>query len=161
MFATAALLLPLSKLGMSSDITPPLLRSVEMAVEILEAMDESVVAQKSAAMVKNYLVDLRASATQSEAGDTGNDSTNGTTSAEAETHRTQRGVEIPVSKRRWDICCMSNLFRNGLLDSCFPIILSKDLLSFSVTRVDRRWELSCYLILFVYREIMRIFMCCP
>lgn len=148
MFATATLLLPLSKLGMSSDITPPLLRSVEMGVEILEAMDESVVAARSAVMIKNYLIDLRASATQSEAGDTGDDSTNGTTSAEAETRPTQRGVEIPVSKMRWDICCMSNLFRSGPLDSFFPIILSKDLLSFSVACVGHHWAPSSFLISF-------------
>ncbi|KAJ5692955.1 hypothetical protein N7462_002378 [Penicillium macrosclerotiorum] len=40
MFATSTLLLPMSKLGMCAD-TMPLLRSVEMGVEILEAMDES------------------------------------------------------------------------------------------------------------------------
>ncbi|KAF7588352.1 hypothetical protein BBP40_005781 [Aspergillus hancockii] len=54
MFATSTLLLPMSKLGMCAE-TIPLRRSVEMAVEILEAMDESVVARKSVEIIKRYL----------------------------------------------------------------------------------------------------------
>ncbi|PYH95317.1 RmlC-like cupin [Aspergillus ellipticus CBS 707.79] len=58
MFATSTLLLPMSKLGMCPE-TIPLRRSVEMAVEILEAMDESVVARKSVEIIKHYLKDFR------------------------------------------------------------------------------------------------------
>lgn len=60
MFATSTLLLPMSKLGMCAE-TMPLLHSVEMGVEILEAMDESVVARKSVEIVRQYLRDFRAS----------------------------------------------------------------------------------------------------
>ncbi|CAI7677180.1 hypothetical protein N7533_006752 [Penicillium manginii] len=63
MFATSTLLLPMSKLGMCAE-TMPLLRSVEMGVEILEAMDESVVARKSVEIVRQYLRDFRASGPQ-------------------------------------------------------------------------------------------------
>ncbi|CAI7613658.1 unnamed protein product [Penicillium bialowiezense] len=59
MFATSTLLLPMSKLGMSPE-TMPLLRSVEMGVEILEAMEESVVARKSVEIIRQYLRDFRA-----------------------------------------------------------------------------------------------------
>ncbi|CAG8246300.1 unnamed protein product [Penicillium salamii] len=59
MFATSTLLLPMSKLGMSAE-TMPLLRSVEMGVEILEAMEESVVARKSVEIIRQYLRDFRA-----------------------------------------------------------------------------------------------------
>jgi hypothetical protein len=44
----------MSKLGMCAE-TIPLRGSVEMAVEILEAMDESVVARKSVEIIKRYL----------------------------------------------------------------------------------------------------------
>lgn len=60
MFATTTLLLPMSKLGMCSR-TIPLARSVEIAVEILEAMDESVVARKSVDIIMHYLREFRAS----------------------------------------------------------------------------------------------------
>ncbi|KAH2403659.1 hypothetical protein KXV53_001187 [Aspergillus fumigatus] len=60
MYATLTLLLPMSELGMRPE-TVPLLRSVDMAVEILEAMDESVVAKKSVEIIKHYLKDLRSS----------------------------------------------------------------------------------------------------
>ncbi|KAJ5820003.1 hypothetical protein N7474_005594 [Penicillium riverlandense] len=63
MFATSTLLLPMSKLGMC-DETMPLLRSVEMGVEILEAMDESVVARKSVEIIRHYLREFRASSAQ-------------------------------------------------------------------------------------------------
>jgi hypothetical protein len=63
MFATSTLLLPMSKLGMCAD-TMPLLRSVEMGVEILESMDESVVARKSVEIIRQYLRDFRASGAQ-------------------------------------------------------------------------------------------------
>lgn len=49
----------MSKLGMCAE-TMPLLRSVEMGVEILEAMDESVVARKSVEIIRQYLRDFRA-----------------------------------------------------------------------------------------------------
>lgn len=56
----------MSKLGMCAE-TMPLLRSVEMGVEILEAMDESVVARKSVEIVRQYLRDFRASGAQQQA----------------------------------------------------------------------------------------------
>ncbi|KGO66406.1 Transcription factor, fungi [Penicillium italicum] len=62
MLATSTLLLPMSRLGMCAE-TIPLLRSVEMGVEILEAMDESVKAQKSAEIIRQYLRDFRESRT--------------------------------------------------------------------------------------------------
>ncbi|KAI2792871.1 hypothetical protein POX_b02914 [Penicillium oxalicum] len=63
MFATSTLLLPMSKLGMCAE-TIPLLRSVETGVEILESMDESVVARKSVEIIRQYLRDFRASGQQ-------------------------------------------------------------------------------------------------
>ncbi|KAJ5155976.1 hypothetical protein N7492_008779, partial [Penicillium capsulatum] len=63
MFATSTLLLPMSKLGMCAE-TMPLLRSVEMGVEILEAMEESVVARKSVEIIRQYLREFRASGAQ-------------------------------------------------------------------------------------------------
>ncbi|KAJ5760437.1 hypothetical protein N7520_007593 [Penicillium odoratum] len=63
MFATSTLLLPMSKLGMCED-TMPLLRSVEMGVEILEAMEESVVARKSVEIIRQYLREFRSSGAQ-------------------------------------------------------------------------------------------------
>ena len=53
----------MSKLGMCVD-TMPLLRSVEMGIEILEAMDESVVACKSVEIIRHYVSDFRAAGTQ-------------------------------------------------------------------------------------------------
>lgn len=50
----------MSKLGMCAE-TMPLLRSVEMGVEILEAMDESVIARKSVEIIRQYIRDFRAS----------------------------------------------------------------------------------------------------
>ncbi|PYH41675.1 uncharacterized protein BP01DRAFT_418546 [Aspergillus saccharolyticus JOP 1030-1] len=58
MFATSTLLLPMSKLGPCTE-TVPLQRSVEMGVEILEAMDESIVARKSVEIIKHYLREFR------------------------------------------------------------------------------------------------------
>lgn len=63
MFAMSTLLLPMSKLGMC-DETMPLLRSVEMGVEILEAMEESVVARKSVEIIRQYLRDFKTSERQ-------------------------------------------------------------------------------------------------
>ncbi|KAJ5709472.1 hypothetical protein N7493_010806 [Penicillium malachiteum] len=67
MFATSTLLLPMSKLGMCND-TMPHLRSVEMGVEILEAMEESVVARKSVELIRQYLREFKASGAQPGAG---------------------------------------------------------------------------------------------
>ena len=64
MFATSTLLLPMVKLGMCPE-TIPLRRSVEMALEILEAMDESVVARKSVDLIKRYLKEFSLSDAQS------------------------------------------------------------------------------------------------
>lgn len=76
MFATTTLLLPMSKLGMC-ERTIPLARSVEMAVEILEAMDESVVARKSVEIIMHYLREFRASSSNNTSNT--NDSTAQTT----------------------------------------------------------------------------------
>jgi hypothetical protein len=53
----------MSKLGMCGE-TMPLLQSAEMGVEILEAMDESVVARKSVEIIRHYLREFRASGAQ-------------------------------------------------------------------------------------------------
>lgn len=97
MFATATLLLPLSKLGMGSDLAPRLLQSVEMAVDILEAMDESVVARKSVGIIKHYLRGFRATSTRPEPG-VGNDAGDNYETAfmPNETNPNQTGVDIPV-----------------------------------------------------------------
>ncbi|OJJ48751.1 hypothetical protein ASPZODRAFT_130868 [Penicilliopsis zonata CBS 506.65] len=58
MFATSTLLLPISKLGVC-DETAPFLRSIEMAVDILDAMEESVVARKSVEIIKHYLTEFQ------------------------------------------------------------------------------------------------------
>ncbi|OQE37122.1 hypothetical protein PENCOP_c010G06173 [Penicillium coprophilum] len=60
MFAISTLLLPMSKLGMCAE-TMPFLRSVEMGVEILDAMEEFVIARKSAEIIRHYLRDFLAS----------------------------------------------------------------------------------------------------
>ncbi|OQD76164.1 hypothetical protein PENDEC_c005G04904 [Penicillium decumbens] len=60
MFATSTFLLPMSKLGMCAKAMP-LLRSVEVSVETLEAMDESAVARKSVAIIRQYLREFKAS----------------------------------------------------------------------------------------------------
>lgn len=91
MFATSTLLLPMSKLGMCAE-TMPLLRSVEMGVEILEAMDESVVARKSVEIVRQYLRDFRASGAQQLA--TGTAEGDGEMAA-SEVGSGQPGFEIP------------------------------------------------------------------
>ncbi|KAJ5154352.1 transcriptional regulator family: Fungal Specific TF [Penicillium coprophilum] len=59
MFAISTLLLPMSRLGMCAE-TMPFLRSVEMGVEILDAMEESAIARKSARIIRHYLRDFRA-----------------------------------------------------------------------------------------------------
>jgi hypothetical protein len=79
----------MSKLGMCAE-TLPLLRSVEMGVEILEAMEESVVARKSVEIIRKYLRDFRASGTQPQAaGAEGADDVAGNESG------TGNGFEIP------------------------------------------------------------------
>lgn len=91
MFATSTLLLPMSKLGMCAE-TIPLRRSVEMAVEILEAMDESVVARKSVEIIKHYLRDFRPIDVQTTAS-----SNDGNKIVEfADPGSTQTGFDIPV-----------------------------------------------------------------
>ena len=54
MLAMSTLLLPISKLGVCTE-TMPLLRSVEMGLEVLEAMDESITARRSAEIIRQYL----------------------------------------------------------------------------------------------------------
>jgi hypothetical protein len=55
------ILLYMTQAGNSNDLLP-LSRYVEMAVEILEVMDESVIAVKSAGMIKHALERVKASA---------------------------------------------------------------------------------------------------
>ncbi len=93
MFATSTLLLPMSKLGMCAD-TMPLLRSVEMGVEILESMDESVVARKSVEIIRQYLRDFRASGGEQLAPGAG-DGTEELPASTAEAGTGQPGFEIP------------------------------------------------------------------
>lgn len=84
----------MSKLGMCTD-TMPLLRSVEMGVEILESMDESVVARKSVEIIRQYLRDFRASGAQQPAsGGVGDGTEELPASAEAGAGG-QSGFEIP------------------------------------------------------------------
>ena len=68
MLAMSTLLLPMSRLGMCAE-TIPLLQSVEMGVEILEAMDECVTSQKSVEIIRQYLRDFRASGASQPPGD--------------------------------------------------------------------------------------------
>ncbi|KAF9252862.1 transcriptional regulator family: Fungal Specific TF [Penicillium roqueforti] len=68
MLATSTLLLPMSRLGMCAE-TIPLLQSVEMGVEILEAMDECATSQKSVEIIRQYLRDFRASGASQPPGD--------------------------------------------------------------------------------------------
>lgn len=82
----------MSKLGMCAD-TMPLLRSVEMGVEILESMDESVVARKSVEIIRQYLRDFRASGAPQPASGVGNGTEELPASAEAGAG--QPGFEIP------------------------------------------------------------------
>ena len=91
MFATSTLLLPMSKLGMC-DETMPLLRSVEMGVEILEAMEESVVARKSVEIIRQYLREFRASGAQHMATENGE---HRDMAVSGEPGPSQPGFEIP------------------------------------------------------------------
>lgn len=96
MFATTTLLLPMSKLGMCPQ-TLPLARSVEMAVELLEAMDESIVARKSVDIISHYLREFRASNnTQPVATSTPTHSENTDSTFVAEPGPGQPGFDIPV-----------------------------------------------------------------
>lgn len=116
MFATSTLLLPMSKLGMSPE-TMPLLRSVEMGVEILEAMEESVVARKSVEIIRQYLRDFRA--------------TGAPQSGEAEVPAVDtapgQGFEVPVRTLYHPGKKQTNAFRNGPMGSDSRIILSREL----------------------------------
>lgn len=98
----------MSKLGMCAE-TIPLRRSVEMAVEILEAMDESVVARKSVEIIKHYLrefrpIDVQSATTPSSS----NDGTKiadfttdpGAAAAASASGTAQTGFDIPV-------CCFN------------------------------------------------------
>lgn len=58
----------MSRLGMCAE-TIPLLQSVEMGVEILEAMDECATSQKSVEIIRQYLRDFRASGASQPPGD--------------------------------------------------------------------------------------------
>lgn len=79
--------------------TIPLLRSVDMAVEILEAMDESVVAKKSVEIIKNYLKDFRSS--EPRPGPASDDGDDASIHAHAMHQQEQPpGFDIPVC---WDL----------------------------------------------------------
>jgi hypothetical protein len=54
MFAVSVLLLYVSRVRTPAQ-SPSVVKSIEMAVEILDAMDESVVAQKSAEIIRHSL----------------------------------------------------------------------------------------------------------
>ena len=54
MFAASILLLYVSRIRTPSQ-SPSVVKSIEMAVEILDAMDESIVAQKSAEIISQSL----------------------------------------------------------------------------------------------------------
>lgn len=82
----------MSKLGMCAE-TMPLLRSVEMGVEILEAMEESVVARKSVEIIRQYLRDFRASGTQPQAA--GAEGAKGANDMAGNESGTGHGFEIP------------------------------------------------------------------
>lgn len=58
MFAASSLLLYVTRVRTPTQC-PPIVKSIEMAVEILEAMDDSVVARKSADIVKQTLKEAR------------------------------------------------------------------------------------------------------
>lgn len=107
MFATTTLLLPMSKLGMCPQ-TLPLARSVEMAVELLEAMDESIVARKSVDIITHYLRDFRASNnTQPVATSTPTQSENTDSTFVAEPGPGQPGFDIPVCL--YVLSCLSGI----------------------------------------------------
>lgn len=118
MFATTTLLLPMSKLGMCPQ-TLPLARSVEMAVELLEAMDESIVARKSVDIISHYLREFRASNnTQPVATSTPTHSENTDSTFVAEPGPGQPGFDIPVCDyviiiSLWFELPMLMAFRNG------------------------------------------------
>jgi len=58
MFAASSLLLYVTRVRTPTQC-PPIVKSIEMAIEILEAMDDSVVARKSADIVKQTLKEAR------------------------------------------------------------------------------------------------------
>ncbi|KAJ5888542.1 hypothetical protein N7495_008583 [Penicillium taxi] len=86
MFATSTLLLPMSKIGICSE-TMPLFRSVEMGIEVLEAMNESVVARKSMEIIRQYLREFKAASAQQPA--------DGSQAVTAEPGSGRTAVEIP------------------------------------------------------------------
>lgn len=139
MFATATLLLPLSKLGMSSETTPPLLRYIEMAVEILEAMDESVVARKSVEIIKHYLRLFRASDTHGDVGIDNNSVGNGEIAPMAtDIGPGLPGDEMPASTDAYycPFADFNRVYRNGHVGLCFLIIRLKGSQGFLTSWVD-------------------------
>ena len=122
----------MSKLGMCPE-TMPLLRSVEMGVEILEAMDESVVARKSVEIIRQYLRDFRATGAPQPCGE-----------EEVPTLETSpgQGFEVPVCNL-YHPPDPTDINRNGPTASASRIILSKELLDFSMmSGVFRCWMSS-------------------
>jgi hypothetical protein len=131
MFATSTLLLPMSKLGLCSE-TMPLLRSVEMGVEILEAMDESVVARKSVDIIRQYLRDFRA---------TGAPHTGGEDETPSVETAPGQGFEVPVCNSP-HYPNLTDINRNGPTVSVSQIILSRELLDYLTMWVDFRCLMS-------------------
>lgn len=123
MFATSTLLLPMSKLGMSAE-TMPLLRSVEMGVEILEAMEESVVARKSVEIIRQYLRDFRATGAPQP----------GEEELPAVETAPGQGFEVPVCDLH-SFACLTDTNRNGPTASASRIIRLKELPGFSTMSV--------------------------
>lgn len=103
MFATSTLLLPMIKLGMCPE-TIPWRRSVEKALEILEAMDESVVARKSVDLIKRYLREFSLSDAQSSMA-----SIEGSVPAYAAETPSQSTFDIPVCDFHFTIESFWNL----------------------------------------------------
>lgn len=110
-----------------------------MAVEILEAMDESVVARKSVEIIKHYLRLFRASDTQGEVGiDNGNIGNGEIAPMVTDIVPGLPGDEMPVSADAY-YCPFANfnrVYRNGHMGLCFLIIRLKGSQGFLTSWVD-------------------------
>lgn len=94
--------------------TMPLLRSVEVSVETLEAMDESAVARKSVEIIRQYLREFKASRAPQPA-----PGANGSEEMAATEPGTSSGFEIP----EWAYCFYSALLMESrgclrILEGC-------------------------------------------
>lgn len=102
MFAASSLLLYVTRVRTPTQC-PSVVRSIEMAVEILEAMDDSVVSRKSADIVKQTLKEARGTTIDS-------------VIAPSNPHS---GVQTPIAES----------FGNGVMDvvssSCCPFMVKE------------------------------------